>query len=431
MGLPDMKPDDDSMLAVFEPDRWQLSVDPGQIARVVSQVRARRRKRMAIRVGSGAIAAVVVAALALVVLDAGVGLDRRSDRGFFIPPRPTGPFPQLQVRHAASFDELRRLLRGTTVTELTLQTPYVDALTPSGELIAQTNPNELVLIEPRSGRETALAKLTPSDDTTVALVQADDNVIVWTEQLNTERDGSFYQEGFVTRCLDRATGQVRQLALPRTDRNGVPFPDDGSDLAMTFSLDAGRIALSLGRSDYAPNFTISDGSAVYLATRCGEPFEQVLDRASSARLSGRSLYYLHDDVIWRRDLDSGQTVLLATPAQSLFSLEDALVWHPRVGATDWSRELQAARLDGSEPSTVSLPANWTIETSYTGRDWMVAWVGSATDPAGTGLYFPSRGAGVQLDAAGVSPAAAAGRYLLLTEWSGHAPTGKAWLIQLP
>jgi hypothetical protein len=56
---------------------------------------------------------------------------------------------------------------------------------------------------------------------------------------------------------------------------------------------------------------------------------------------------------------------------------------------------------------------------------------SFTDPAGTGLYFPSRGAGVQLDAAGVSPAAAAGRYLLLTEWSGHAPTGKAWLIQLP
>jgi len=432
-----MTHDDDLMVAVFEPDRWALTADPAQVAQVVTQVRSRRRKRLAIRAGSGAIAAGLVAALTFVALNTdSIRPNPRSDRTFFQPPRPTGPLPALRVRHVGSVDELVQLLPGTTITELRLDLPEVNGLTPTGELIAQNRSNELVLIDPESGHRTVLATLTKSDQTGVMFPAADDRVIVWAEGLMTEVGGDVYEsQGLVLRCVDRATGAVHRIPFPERDSDGVPLPTNPGDFGVEYSVDAGRIALSVGRTGYPPHLSPADVSDVYVAARCGAPLELMVGHASNARLAGRSLYYVHDDHVWRRDLASGRAVPLATPARNLILLSDALVWNPRLGpvTTDWPRELQVARRDGAAASAVTLPDGWTLglgPTTLAGQDWVVSWLD--TDATSFGLYFPSRGGAVQVDAEpGIRASAVTGRHLLLTEWAPSGPTGTAWLLTLP
>jgi len=444
-----MKHDDDWLVTAFEPERWSLSTDPGQVDRIVAEVKHRRRRQLAIRAGSGALAAVLVAAAVIAVIssDLGSGPNREPAR-FLAQPQTSGELPEPVTKQVSGLDELTRLLPGITVTERNLGSFDPVRMVEPGTLlgvIERDGEPELSQIDLASGDQ---LPITPLDRSFVDAAWLDDDYIVWMESEHVDVDGTggYRPEDIIVRCFDRATAQTSRLRLPVANPAGMPYPTTWGFGEV--ALGSGRIVLSMHLESTGPSGSFVQANDLYLAEGCADKFELLTESAGYPEFSGDWLYYLHSpdgtDGIWRQKLPGSEPELIAAPA-GLFSLtDDAVVWdETRVGSLTSEVKLHAARLDGSSARTVPASPGWQLGLEGS-RSSVFGYVLDPTSPTfdyqGWWLYVPSLGAIVSAPPPPVAPgatmmldahSAGADQMLFVEQSSNGIPTGKILLVSLP
>ncbi|MCI0687336.1 MAG: hypothetical protein L0Y54_08890 [Sporichthyaceae bacterium] len=444
-----MKRDDDWLVTAFEPERWSLSTDPAQVDRIVAEVRHRRRRRLAIRSGSGVLAVALVTAAAVAVVNSDLVRNAPAQPvQLLTQPQTTGPLPEPVTKSVAGLDELVELLPGITVTERDLGSfdpvRLVDQATLLGVIERDGKP-ELALLDLPSGDQIPVARL---DRSFVDAAWLDDDYIVWmeTEHVDVDASGGYRPEELIVRCFDRATAQTSRLRIPAADPAGMPFPTTWGFGEV--ALGGGRIVVSMHLETTGPSGSFVEVNNLYVAQGCGDDLELLAAHAGYPEVSGQWLYYLHSpdgtDGIWRQKLSGSEPEPIAAPA-GLFALTgDAVVWdETRVGALTSTVTLHAARLDGSHARVVPSSRGWQLglEGSRSAVFGFVLDPDSQTfDYQGWWLYVPSLGAIVTGPPPDAAPGAtmmldghgAGADQLLFIEDSGHGVrTGRILVVSLP
>ncbi|HKA68930.1 MAG TPA: sigma factor-like helix-turn-helix DNA-binding protein [Actinomycetes bacterium] len=421
--------------------------DPAESVAITAEVRRHRRRQTLTAAGLAAVAAGGV--VAAILLGPGLWpLHRGADPAAVILTRPqaSGSIPEPVVKPVPDLDGLGAALPGMSLTSLDLGRFQIRGMALTGTLLGSSG----------TGRNTRVAEFDPATGTETELARAelpfvdyaagDESTVVWMEAEHERVEGGFRQRNLTLRCLDRSTGAVDTIAVPRSDPRGVPYPDTGSALLTLAVGSSGRIVLAVG--GFSDGAVPSQSSDLYLARRCGEPLVLLAEVARSPRFVGDELYYLGFDGvqegIWRQRIgDSGPAGAprqVAAPASTYLTTGDAIVWDARKYpgfASSGAPDLRVARLDGS--GARSVPAIGDLEFAGAARTGLA---GQISDPdsgryRGLWMYLPSWGAiltmGLADDGsdAGLLFRETGGNAFVVTEYGEDGSTGNAWLLRLP